>query len=205
MHRTLLNSAISFTLLGIWGCSSSGNSTQGTSIPAGYDDLCAAEGMTCQSAASPPNLKGTYTGTGTTIVTSNSIWAVGSSTQFTAVVETQNGDSGSGYFEMGSYRLNVPDATIRGDATTFTIFGVDSAVENDPDAGVQANCSVEARGVVTGTKTTSNGVTTLDGKMILEFTKNIVGSGCTQDQINKYPGTGATFKYTATRAPDVVN
>lgn len=203
MNRTRLNWAVSFTLLGLWGCGSSNSTStpQAPSVPTGYVDLCSAEDMTCQVADSPPNLKGTYTGTGTTIVTSNSIWAVGSSTQFTAVIETQTGDSGSGYFEIDSYRLDVPQATILGSLTAFTIYGVDSAVENDPDAGVPVNCSVEARGVVTGTQTTANGETTLAGNMILQFTKNIVGSGCTQDQINDYPGTGATFKYTATRSP----
>jgi hypothetical protein len=183
------------------GCSSSAApASQSATVPSGYDDLCAADGIKCQTGDTPLNLKGTYSGTGTVVVTSNALWNVGNTGQFTAVIATQDGQSGSGSFEMDSYRLDVPHATIRGSGNDFTIYGVDTATNTDPDAGAPTNCTVEARGVVTGTQASTNGAITLSGKMTLEFTQNITGSGCTEDMITKYPGTGATFDFTATRS-----
>jgi hypothetical protein len=191
------------TCFGIWGCGNSDSSTTTTTdptgIPAGYETLCAKDGMTCQTGNSPLDLVGTYTGTGTVVVTSNSIWAVGNSSTFTAVVKTQNAGTGTGTFDLGGYHLDIPQANIQGDSTQFTIYGTQSAQENDPDSGIPTNCSVEVRVVVTGTQTTSGTTKTVAGTATLEFTSNIHGSGCTQDQINNYPGTGATFSFTATR------
>jgi hypothetical protein len=203
MMRTYMKLATGLLLVGLWGCSSgsSANTSQGRAIPAGYETLCNSEGMNCQTDSSPPNLVGTYNGTGTTTVTSNSNWRVGDTGTFTVVVATQNGNALTGTFEMAGYKLDVPNATIQGSASAFTIYGTDTAVENDADASIQANCSVEARGVLSGALSTADGATTIAGMMTLEFTANIRGSGCTQDQITSYPGTGATFKYTATRVP----
>lgn len=53
--------------------------------------------------------------------------------------------------------------------------------------------------VIVGTRPAAGGA--LSGKLALEFTNNISGSGCTQDQIKGYPGTGAVFTYTATMSP----
>ncbi len=196
---TLLIAAACFCL---WGCGNSDSSTttiDPTGIPAGYETLCGKDGMTCQTGNSPLDLVGTYTGTGTVVVTSNSIWAVGNSATFTAVVKTQNAGTGTGTFELGGYHVDVTQANIRGSSTQFTIYGTDSAQENDPDSGVPTNCSVEVRAVVTGTQTTTGTTKTVAGKATVEFTNNIHGSGCTQDQINNYPGTGATFSFSATR------
>jgi hypothetical protein len=198
---TLIVAAISLSTWGCGGNDSSTTTTQTTGIPAGYETLCAKDGVTCQTGDAPLDLVGTYTGTGTTVETSNSIWAVGSSATFTAVVKTQNAGTGTGTFELGGYHVDVTQANIRGNSTQFTIFGTDSAQENDPDSGVPTNCSVEVRVVVTGTQTTSGTTKTVAGKATLEFTNNIHGSGCTQDQINNYPGTGAIFSFTATRTP----
>ncbi len=190
------------TCFGIWACGNSDSSTTTTDppgIPTGYDTLCTKEGMTCQTGDSPLNLVGTYTGTGTTVETTNSIWAVGSTQTFTAKVTSQNAGTGAGTFELGGYHLDIPQANIRGNSTQFTIYGTQSVQDNDPDSGVPTNCSVEARVVVTGTQTTTGTTMTVTGKATLEFTSNIHGSGCTQDQINNYPGTGAIFSFTATR------
>jgi hypothetical protein len=203
MMQTTMKLMAGLLFVGLWGCSSgnSANTSQGHAIPSGYEPLCNSEGMNCQTDDSPPNLLGTYTGTGTTIITSNSLWNVGNSGTFTVIVATQNGNALTGTFEMGGYKLDVPNATIQGSASAFTIYGTDSAVENDADASIPANCSVEARGVLSGALSTAVGTTTIAGMMALEFTDNIKGAGCTQDQIKNYPGTGATFKYTATRNP----
>jgi hypothetical protein len=191
--------AVCFNIAGCGGGDS--NTSQTTGIPSGYADLCGVNGVTCATDGSPANLVGTYTGTGTTTVSSNEIWSVGSSESFKAVIAAQTGETGSGYFEMAGYHFDVSQATIRGSASQFTIFGTDSVESTDPDAGVETNCSVEARAVVTGTQTTASDETTVAGYVNLQFTKNIHGSGCTQDQIDNYPGTGAVFKYTATRSP----
>ncbi len=192
------------TCLSSWGCGgndSSTTTTQTTGVPTGYETLCAKDGVTCQTGNAPLDLVGTYTGTGTVVVTSNSIWAVGNADSFTAVVTAQNAGVGTGTFELGGYHVDVTQANIRGTPTEFTIYGTQSAQENDPDSGIPTDCSVEVRVVVTGAQSTSGTTKTVTGKATLEFTNNIHGSGCTQDQINNYPGTGATFSFTATRTP----
>lgn len=198
--RTLWVLLLATSCFGLWGCGGS-DTTQSTGIPAGYEDLCAKDGMTCQTGNSPLNLVGTYNGTGKAVVTSNEIWKVNDSDDFTAVIATQNGELASGSFDLGSYHLDVPQANIRGNATQFTIFGTDSVVNSDADAGAQSNCSFEARVVITATQSTRLTGTFVEGNATLQFTKNISGPGCTQDQISSYPGTGATFSFTATRSP----
>ena len=186
--------------LGLANCAGSDSSqTSTTGIPSGFGDLCGANGVPCETGGSAPSMIGTYSGTGTVLVTSNSLWSVGDSSAFTAVIATQSGANLTGTFEMGGIQLDVPQAAIRGTATEFTIYGTDSAEE--PDASASGSCTAEARGVLTGTLSTSGTVTTITGKMELQFTNNIHGPGCTQDQITNYPGTGAIFSYTATRAP----
>ena len=193
MNRILWTAA--FSCLGVLACG--GNNSTGkpdaASVPGGYETLCDQKTVTCQAAAIPPNLKGTYNGTGSTVGTSNESWSVGDSYDFTAVVTSQDGETGAGTFDLGSFHLDIKRAIIRGDASQFTIYGTDPYVDSD--------CSFEARVVITGTLTTVGSTTTAAGQVVLEFTTNIQGTGCTQDQINNYPGTGATFTYTATRTP----
>jgi hypothetical protein len=109
---------------------------------------------------------------------------------FDAAITRQSGGTLDGTFDMGSLHLDIKDGQIRGDAQSFTIFGTD-VVSQD-------NCNVEAQAVIVGTAATGG---VLTGNLALEFTKNISGSGCTQDQINGYPGTGAVFTYTAAMTP----
>jgi hypothetical protein len=193
MNRTLWTAALS--CLSVLACG--GNNPTGkpgtTSVPGGYETLCDQKAVTCQTAAIPSNLKGTYSGTGSTVATSNENWLVGDSYDFTAVITTQNGETGAGTLDLGFLHLDIKQATIRGDASQFTIY--------DTDAYVDSNCSLEVRVVITGTLATVGSTTTAAGQVVLEFTTNIQGTGCTQDQINNYPGTGATFTYTATRTP----
>jgi hypothetical protein len=185
---------------GVTGCGGSdSNPTSTTGVPSGYGDLCGSNGVTCETGDSPPNLIGTYSGTGATLVTSNSLWSVGSTDTFTVVVTAQSGGNISGTFEMEKEKLDVAQGAIRGNATQFSIYGTDSVEELD--ASASGSCSAEARGVLTGTFGTTGTTTTITGKLNLQFTNNIHGAGCTQEQINNYPGTGATFSYVATRAP----
>ena len=201
-HRawTFLFFVLGFCVVGCGGSDSQGTS-QSAGIPDGYADLCGVNSVTCATGATPLSMLGTYTGTGTTTVTSNETWRVGDSDAFTAVITTQTGETLSGSFDLGGYHMDVQQAAIRGTSTEFAIFGTNSFSAATADAGTDSTCSWEARAVITGTQTTAASVTTVAGYVNLQFTKNIHGPGCTQDQINNYPGTGATFKYTATRAP----
>lgn len=188
---------------GLCGCGAGNTAaaplTEG--VPDGYSDLCGATGVSCQSGATPLNMVGTYTGTGTTVVTTNELWAVGNSQTFRAVIASQTGETGAGTFDLGDFHLDIAQANFRGTLTQFTIFGTNSVAQNESDASVPSTCSFEARAVITGTQSTTGTTTTVTGQTILAFTKNILGPGCTQDQINNYPGTGATFNFTATRTP----
>jgi len=196
MMRYLSVLCLTLASAAISGCSSS--STGATQAdPSGYEDLCGS-GVTCQMGDAPPNLLGIYNGSGTTVVTSNETWAVGSSHDFTATVTSQNRETVAGRFELGDSHLDIKQGNIRGSGDEFTIYGTDSAEENNPDAG--GTCSAEARVVVTGKLTTTGSTTSASGKVVLQFTK-LQGPGCTQKEITTYPGTGATFTYTATRAP----
>jgi hypothetical protein len=178
---------------GLCACGSDGQTAATPGVPGGYQNLCGKNGVTCQEAESPPNMVGTYTGTGKTVETTNSLWSVDSTADFSAVIATQNGETASGTFDIDEFHLDVKQATIRGTETRFTIYDTDSAIDGD--------CSLEATVVITGTLTNGASTTTAEGRLVLEFTKNIQGTGCTADQMNKYPGTGAVFEYTATRTP----
>jgi hypothetical protein len=185
-----------FTVLCVLGLCACGNDEQTAAtsgVPGGYVDLCGKNGMTCQAAESPPNMVGTYTGAGEAVETTNSLWNVGSTADFNAVIATQNGQTVSGTFDLDDLHLDVKQATIRGAQTEFTLYDTDSAKDGD--------CSLEATVVITGTLTAGASATTAAGRLVLEFTKNIQGTGCTAEQINEYPGTGAVFSYTATRTP----
>jgi hypothetical protein len=191
---------LSMLCFGVTDCGGSdSNQTSTTGVPSGYGDLCGSNGVTCETGDSPPALIGTYSGTGTTLVTSNSLWTVGSTDAFTVVVATQTGGNVSGTFEMEKETLNVTQGAIRGNATQFSIYGMDSVEELD--ASASGSCSAEARGVLTGTVSTTGTARTITGKLNLQFTNNIHGTGCTEEQIKNYPGTGAIFSYAATRAP----
>jgi len=202
--------ASAFVLSGLFGCGSShhppATPDKCSVIPSGYADLCNVNGVSCQTCSSPPSLVGSFSGTGTTVVTSNSLWKVGDSNKFSVSITTQTDSKVGGGFDMDSYHfdVDVSQATILGSGDEFTIFGTDSAVNDDPDASVPANCTVEARAVVTGTLSSSTSPATLSGKVNLQFTNNIRGSGCTQDQITKFPGTGAIFSYSAIEATSVL-
>ena len=193
---------VAVSYFGLCGCgsSNSANSPQTTGIPAGYESLCATDGVTCQTNDSPLNLVGIYNGTETVVVTSNEIWNVGVSEAFTAVVATQNGEAVTGSFDMGGYHYDITQATVRGDSTQFT-FTV-RILRSKPIPMLRSPPTARSRRV-SSSRARNRPAEYHYGRRHghLVFTKNIHGSGCTEDEINNYPGTGATFKYTATRTP----
>lgn len=173
-------------------CGSSGSSGGGND-PAAFTPLCQSGGLACNadSEKSAANMVGHYTGMGQTIETTNSLWAVGDMNTFDAVIADQMGQTLDGTFDMGSLHLDIKNGQIRGTGQSFTIFGTD-VVSQD-------NCNVEAMAVIVGARAAAAGP--VSGKLALEFTSNISGSGCTQDQVKGYPGTGAVFTYSATMSP----
>lgn len=176
------------------GCGSESESeSQGAPVPSGYDDLCQRGDVACQTAELPPNLVGTYQGEGTTISSTNETWDVGYTETFVVEITQQSEGRVTGAAEMESFRLDVEQADVRGDALSFTIYGRDS-FEHD-------GCTFEARGVIAGAASDGANPSTLEGELLLSFTENIAGPGCTQEQIANYPGTGAVFEYSATRSP----
>jgi hypothetical protein len=156
--------------------------------PAAFVPLCQRGGLACNadSEKNAPNLLGAYMGTGQTLGTTNSLWTVGDMNTFDALITGQTGDTLNGTFDMGSLHLDIKSGQIRGTAQSFTIFGTDTVSQD--------SCNTEVMAVIVGTRQAGGPLT---GKLALEFTKNISGSGCTADQLNGYPGTGAVFNYTA--------
>ena len=168
-------------------CGSTDSPTRGND-PAAFVPLCQGGKLACNadSEKNAPNLLGAYTGTGQTVGTTNSLWAVGDMNTFDAVIIQQAGDTIDGTFDMGSLHLEIESGQIRGTAQSFTIFGTDTVA--------QEGCNTEVMAVIVGTRQAGGALT---GKLALEFTKNISGSGCTADQLSGYPSTGAVFTYTA--------
>jgi hypothetical protein len=179
--------------LALWGCGSSATSnSEAPSVPHEYADICGQPQAVCNADESPPNLVGVYTGEGKTLVTSNELWRVGDTSTFKVQITQQVGAQVVGSIDLGTFHLDVEQAQIRGSAQKFSIYGTDSAAKD--------GCSAEAQGILSGVVADTS-ASQISGQLILVFTKNIVGQGCKQSQIDGYPGTGATFSYTAMRLP----
>jgi hypothetical protein len=177
-------------LLGVMlcACGSTDSAAPGNE-PGAFVSLCQRGGLACNadSERNAPNLLGAYMGTGQTVGTTSSLWEVGDVNTFDAMITQQTGDTVDGTFDMGSLHLDIKSGQLRGSAQSFTVFGTDTVS--------QTNCNTEVIAAIVGTRQAGG---TLTGKLALEFTKNISGSGCTADQLSGYPGTGAVFSYTAT-------
>lgn len=161
-------------------------------IPEDFLPVCASARTACNAALNPPTLTGTYVGTGETTITTNELWNVGSSESFVATISGPTDDVLSGSFEMESFDLVVESAEIRGTGNDFTIYGIDTFDSDD--------CQLEARVAISGTVDDPETPTHIEGELTLLFTENISGSGCTAEQLDDYPNTGASFAYTATRS-----
>jgi hypothetical protein len=170
-------------------CSSSG-SPGSSGDPKDFIPLCTSSGLMCSMDTSPPSMVGQYMGQGQTTQTTNSLWNVGDTNTFAADITQQTNSTVAGTFDMGSLHLDIQDGQIRGTSLGFTMYGTD--VES------QDGCNAEVQAVIAGGAVTATGAT-LTGELALEFTKNVSGSGCTADQLNNYPGTGAVFSYSATK------
>ena len=173
-------------------CGSSGSPGTGND-PGTFVPLCQSGGLACNanSEQSAPNMVGDYTGTGQTIETTNSLWTVGDMNTFDAMITQQAGNLVDGTFDMGSLHLDIMNGQVRGSGQSFTIFGTDTVSQD--------GCNTEVMAVIVGARPAAAGGA-LTGKLALQFTNNISGSGCTADQLKGYPGTGAVFSYMATES-----
>jgi hypothetical protein len=183
--------SVAFAMLAssaLCGCGSS--DSKGTSgDPQDFVPLCNSSGLTCSTDTSPPSMVGQYAGQGQTTQTTNSLWNVGDMNTFNADITQQSGGTVAGTFDMGSLHLDIKAGQIRGTAQGFTIYGTD-VVSQD-------GCNTEVEAVIVGGPAASGAASLLSGELALSFTHNISGSGCTADQVNGYPGTGAVFSYSA--------
>ena len=180
------------------------DSSPGTdsAVPADFATLCGRTACPCQTGSSPPGLVGSYVGQGTTKETSNSLWTLNDSSQIVVHVISQPGDgtitgmaqllgsSDAGASDAGAmpFALQLTAASILGSGSNFTIYGTDLE-----DTG--SGCKHGVQAVLSGTASAGS---TIDGCMALVFTSETQGSACTASEIASYPGTGATFQYTAT-------
>ena len=179
------------------GASTGGASTGGAGelaaqVPEGFDSLCGELSTPCSLGTTAADVTNSYAGTGTTASTSNELWAVGESEDFTAQLDTTTPGKVSGVFDMGSFAIEVAGAQYSGEGDEFTIYGIDIVEDGD--------CNMEARVVIKGTRSASG--TVLTGELGLEFTENISGTECEAEVISGYPGTGAVFTYTASLSTD---
>ncbi len=188
-------------------------------VPSGFVSICETVTTACNARTTPPTITGNYTGSGETISTTSELWGVGNSETFSATIVDAGDGRVTGTFTMESFELVVESAEIRGEGTQFTIYGVDSVqtggsgieisasggapptTSSGDDAGQTDGCTLEARAVITGITDDATTPVTLSGELTLVGTDNVTGDDCTPEQIADYPGTGATFSYTATRVP----
>ena len=176
--------------------------TDSGTIPPAFAPLCGRAACPCQTGSSSPRLVGSYVGQGTTKETSNSLWALNDSAQFVVHLISQPGDgtitgtaqllgsSDAGASDAGasSFALPLTAASILGSGSNFTIYATD--LEDTGDG-----CKHGVQAVLSGTVSAGS---TINGCMTLVFTSETQGSACTASEIANYPGTGATFQYTAT-------
>ena len=190
--RSFILCAAAVALVTGCGGADPGDDASGAHVPAGFDFLCGKLTTPCSVGTTPVDATSSYLGTGTTSSTSNELWAVGESEDFTAQLDTSTPGKVSGVFDMGSFTIEVVGAQYSGEGDTFTIYGTDVFEDGD--------CNMEARVVITGDLVPSGA--TLTGELALEFTENISGTECEADVISGYPGTGAVFSYIARRSSD---
>jgi hypothetical protein len=176
--------------------------TDSGAIPAAFASLCARSTCGCQTGSSPPRLVGSYSGQGTTKETSNSLWALNATADLVVHVVTQPGDgtvsgtaqvfasSGAGSSDAAAQSFSLPltTASILGSGSDFTIYGTD--LEDTGDG-----CRHGVQTILSGTVSAGS---TITGCVTLVFTSEAEGGSCTDSEVASYPGTGATFQYTAT-------
>jgi hypothetical protein len=191
-NRARLKFAVFALACGCGGGEGGAGGRSATGIPGEFTAQCAESGAQCQAGQSAPDLGGSYVGEGSTVLTSNELWTIGAVEPFTANITAQSGQGVvSGVMDIASMTLDIESASIRGEGSAFTIYGTDTE-EKD-------GCSYALKGLISGTKATQGSQITLAGKLVLEFTENIQGQGCDPEKVASYPGTGATFEFSATR------
>ena len=158
---------------------------------AGFGLLCQQSTVTCATATNPPNLVGNYSGQTTVLLSSNALWAVRDVSTFSAQITDQTNGTVTGTVTLPSVVANIQSSTIRGEAPLFAMY-VSTFVD-------QNGCNLETRNVLSGTLDTSANPAMISGGVALRFTGNYSGAGCTADQTDNYPDTGANFQVTATR------
>jgi hypothetical protein len=159
----------------------------------GFGALCEQPGLSCSTAAAPPNLVGSYSGQGTVILSSNALWAVNDSEAVSVQITQQTADMLSGTIDVQSFSLTVDAATVRGDGGAFSLYASGTAQV--------MGCSAETRVLISGTLDESSEPATVSGALALRFTGNFTPQTCTAEQIASYPATGANFRHTETRLP----
>jgi hypothetical protein len=162
----------------------------GEPVP-GFGGLCEQPGLSCSSAANPPNLVGDYSGQGTVVLSSNAIWAVGDSDTVSVQITQQANDVLAGTIDLQSLSLTVDGAAVRGDVDVFSLYATGSTDVS--------GCSAETRVLISGTLDQSVSPATVSGALALRFTGNFAAQGCSADQLTSYPATGANFRHTETR------
>src|SRR4051812_40226946 len=91
LMRSMCHLLVTAGSLVLWGCGSpAGSSSAPPAPPAEFAPICEQQRATCNADVMAPNLVGSYSGQGQTLVTSNELWRVGDANTFKVQITSQH-------------------------------------------------------------------------------------------------------------------